>query len=234
MEHEVYKKENYVEVAIENFHDYIDNLTFSLQKYVDMFYNTLPDLYEETRTTTHHNKKCQEMSSFLYAESESLVSMKCKHFIYQAISVIQNKFDRLSTDIIEDDEVRTFKFSEEGYFYFLHELDRVDWSALSDRKYHDKNNHSIDEVCKFEEFKTKKLDILKMNKFTDDKITYNNNQLLIPLQTAYTKVIDTLHKMRTIADSSSNLYDIVMITREVINILLITYIAISYIEIIED
>ena len=230
---EVYKKENYVEVAIENFHDYINNLTFSLQKYVDMFYNTLPELYEETRSEGHKHMKCQEMSSFLYAESESLISMKCKHFVYQSISVIQNKFDKLSTDITEDDEVRTFRFSEEGYFYFLHELDRIDWNSLTDRRYHDKK-HSVNEACQFEEYKTKKLDILKMNKFTDDKITYNNNQLIVPLQTAYTKVIDTLHKMRSIIDASNNLYDIVMITREVIDILLLTYIAISYVEIIED
>jgi hypothetical protein len=155
IKNEVYKKENYVEVAVENFHDYINNLTFSLQKYVNMFYNTLPELYEETRSDAHRHLKCQEMSSFLYAESESLISMKCKHFIYQSISVIQKKFDKLSTDIMEDEEVRTFGFCEEGYFFFLHELDRIDWKALTDRKYYDKHNHSVTEVCQFEEYKTK-------------------------------------------------------------------------------
>lgn len=231
---EVFKKETFVEVAVENFHDYVVNITFSLQKYIDMFYNTLPELYDETRKTNGIHAKCCEMSSFLYAESENIISMKCKTFIYQSITLIQDKFDKLSENIMEEENKDLlYAFSEEGYFYFLKELERVDWNSLNDHKYHEKHKHTVREMCQFNEYMTKKLDIHKMNTFTDEKIECTSKQIMIYLQTAYTKLIDTIHKMRRIADDSKNLYDIIIITRKVINILLITYVSVAYIEIID-
>lgn len=234
---ELYTKENFIEVAVENFHDFINNLTFSLQKYVDMFYNTLPELYEETMcdSGTFPHEHCKEMSSFLYSESENIISMKCKTFIFQSINLIQNKFDKLSENIMDDSNKDTvYAFSEEGYFFFLKEIESVDWGTLNDHRYYEKNKHSINEMCQFDDYMSKRLEVQKMNTFTDEKIKCNRRQLLVYLQTAYTKLIDTLHKMRKIADESTNLYDIVIMTRKVINMLVVTYVAVRYIEIIDE
>ena len=44
---EKYVKENFMESIKGNFHDYISNLVFSLQKYVDMFYTTSSELRKQ-------------------------------------------------------------------------------------------------------------------------------------------------------------------------------------------
>ena len=121
-----YTKETYIEVIVENFHDYVNNITFCLQKYVDMVYNNIPNLYEEMKASDCKNKICNDVVSFLYAESENILLMRCRSFIYQSIELIKNKFANLAEQLNEDKRNDVvYLFSEDGFFFFLKELDNL-------------------------------------------------------------------------------------------------------------
>ena len=221
--------ENFLGSIVGNMNDYIRNLIYDLQRYVNNTYVSMPDLFMTIQEV--EDDRIRRVLHFLSVESENIVKHKGISYAIDAHTLINNKYQRLVKSIEKSDEC-TFNIYMDGFKYLDEFQNNINWKNLRLNIY-TKNKADLDELLDLTSHMEDKFKFFKDIKFENHKKGVTKDELIDIITIAYNKLIDTLEHFRLINESSTSLYLTINSCRKITSILVLACYIISTIEIVE-
>lgn len=221
---QAFKKETLLEECIENFHDHIQNMVYIFNKYESMMKTLSPQMY--AGLGTKDDEVYTQLVSFLLGENENIYRLKGVGFTNDCLSLLQNKYKQLRKGLMNDYyENGEFLFSEKIFFTFLERMKVIDWDDITLNVYQPKyieDTNIIDFMnITFEEYK---------EFYDEERDVYTCKKMIEKLDGCFSLLIETFKQLTIAANKSKSAVITSIIVRESVDVMIVTYVALSTIE----
>ena len=225
----VYEKESFLEMIVENYKDYIKNMVFKYQKYDDVLNKAIPKVYGYD-FLKEMDESCIEIVSFLRTESENIYRMKGVSFIKECRDVISSKYRLMKNGIKSKGTNSQYYFSQETFQFFLDHIDQINWSTVSNDVY--SNGILIEETL--EETMEEMFMAYSYHEFKSSPTIYYCDPLLVLLDKSFETILETLEKLKKLAEESRSSHLTIIIVREALDLMIMVYASIKTISEVQN
>ena len=213
-----YVNESFLDCAVGNFRDSIQNLVFKFQVYIDNFYNHIPAIYKMIETEDSALKK---IIYFLINESENIIKIRALQFIIETQELLNRKYTSLRTNLTDpNNKDLKFEVSLSAYKFFTNQQDLIDWKCLNN--VYGKKDHNFYDLQKYVEYMNSKFEYYDNLVFQSSGNNYTTEDILTLIDTGLYTVNETVQEARKRIETSSSMYSTSLIVRLVIDILVLT------------
>lgn len=214
------------ETSLGNYKDCIYNLVYGVQRYIDKFYNYIPLLYKDSDSFGEYS----DLATFLIGENENVIKLKCIHFAIESNNLIIRKHEKLHELIQKCPEGTKYLLSSDSMIYFMDQQDYIDWDKLTSKIYSKKVYETIDDIYKFNHYVDERLNFYKSYAFNDKQKYYTPEEAITVIDVCFIKLTTTFVRLKELMESSNSMYNSALILRVYIDMLVMSYTAISCIE----
>ena len=222
--------ENFLDAAFGNFLDCIKNLIYSLQKYLNVFYNDTNLIYVNYDRVK--DKNIRSVLKFSVMESEEITKMKAIKFGVDVESLLYKKYESLLSNIRNDKEDNKYRISSEAYIYLDSYQSNIDWQKICLNPYikKTKEHESIYDFISYmnNDFKT----YGKIN-FTHNDREFSKDEVITILEGSFMKLSVTILQLKRMIENSNSMYTSALVCRQLITLIIITYYVVSTIQFVE-
>ena len=225
-----FSHESFLASIVGNMNDYIRNLIYDLQRYINNTYVSMPDLFMSIEDI--EDERIRRALHFLSVESENIVKHKGISYAIDANTLITNKYKRLVKSIKES-KVTTFNIYMDSFDYLDEFQNNINWKDLRLNMYA-KDKTDLEELLDLKSHMEYKFNFFYDIKFTNYKKGVNKSDLIDIITEAYNNLIKTLEHFRQINESSTSMYLTINACRKITSILVLACHIISTIELVEE
>ena len=225
-----FQPESFLASIVGNMNDYIRNLIFDLQRYVNNTYVSMPELFMYIQDI--EDDRVRRALHFLSVESENIVKQKGLWYAIDAHTLIEKKYNRLVKSIKESKDC-TFNIYSDGFKYLDTFQNNIDWKNLRLNIY-SKNKADIEELLDLTGHMEDKFKFFYDIQFQNSKKGVTKTELIDIITDAYKKLIETLEHFKTINESSTSMYLTINSCRKITSILVLACYIISTIEMVQE
>ena len=213
-------EKSFITVHVSNFKDSICNLIYDYQKYLNMFYGNIKNLYTTMAQNDIISTSNKEVISFAVNESENILNNKTIAFAISAHHLVERKYAELRSSILKHENIK-FYICPRAYEYLKTLLSKMDIDALALNIYDSKFKN---ELYDFKEYAMNKRQSISNMKFEIDYTTsLNSMQLLIILDKSCDQILKTFREIITLAEETNDLNTSLNIVRIAIELLVIVF-----------
>lgn len=229
----MYRKhdEDFLKNIVGNYSDYIRNLVFGMQKYIDKFYSHTSEIFLSINKI--EDPTMRQILHYLSVESENILRNKGVMFAIESFNLVVKKYDRLASNIINGGDDVRYNVYVDAYKYLDEFQDDINWKLFSMNEY-TKDKTAIDELLDFENHMEDKFNTFSNIKFEKIYCGLNKKEMMDVLGRGFNKLHSTLLHLKNLAENSSSLYSTVIITRKIVSLLVLSCCIISTIEMYEN
>ena len=224
-----FREETFLENIVGNMDDYIRNLIYDLQRYINNTYVSMPDIFMSIKDV--EDDRMRRALHFLSVESENIVKQKGLMYAIDAHTLIDNKYLRL-VKAIKKAKNDTFNIYMDSFDFLEQFQSNINWKDLKLNIYAKDKKH-INEILDLTTHMESKFDYFFDIKFEDTRKGVTKDELIDIITDAYKKLIETLEHFKSINESSTSMYLTINSCRKITSILVLACYIISTIEIVE-
>lgn len=218
----VYTKESFLEMIIENYKDYIKNMVLKFQKYDDIINKYTMELYN-FKSMKDLDETYIEILSFLRTEGENIFRMKGVSFIKECRDVLSSKFKLLRSGLKTSGTNAQYYFNQEAFQFFIDHINQINWSMISNDVY--SNGLILEES--FTEVMDEMFMAYNFHEFKSSPTIYYCDPLVVLLDDCFKQLIDTMTRLKTLAEESRSSHLTLIIAREALDIMIMVYASIK-------
>ena len=213
--------ETFLEEALGNFYDCINNAVYVLQKYIDKFYKNIPEIYQILPDIKEG--KLNEVLRFISSENENIIKAKGISFVVEVTDILIRKYSGLVSKIKNPSNVNClYRISNEAYSFFDEYQEDMNWKKLQMGIYTKKsetNNFNLD----FVEYSEKEFERFKNYKFEMSNKDLDKDEFISILDTAVLKLTISMTELKKITEDSQSVYCTFLCCQKMITLMILVY-----------
>lgn len=213
-----------------NYFDSVHNLVHTLQTYINVFRNYVPELYEVHQKGLCKSEIVDKTAVFLLSEGDSILIDRCRRFAVDSEHLVERKYKEVSEYLHGIGRIGVLdkiEISKDLMAYFLDYQQRIDWDLLSSGHYgsHVHDGSDIYDVIGYSDRKEDELEHINFN--TIRAFSYKDIVELIDF--GYRESHATFTKLCRILTHGYSLYASLIIVHVYIDILLMMAYIVGYV-----
>ena len=230
LKHE-YTDETFIEIAVDNFSDFVVKSLTSLQSYTNVLQFKNPGVYSKIVHCVNHNDEEDAFIRFMMAENENIFCLKATGFAIEITDLVMRKYEMLLRQINYEGKNVTYNMSTEAWKFFNSEIDTINWQRIRMEEFF--TDKSLEELLQFDQYLEDRYNFYKekTKTFKKDDHDIDKDRMLYVLDNGFLKITSCMLHLKEIAELTRELAKSFIIIRQILDLIVLTYFIMKTIEV---
>lgn len=224
-----YTDETFIEIAVDNFSDYVVKSLTSLQSYTNILQFKNPSVYSKIVHCVNHNDEEDAFIHFMMTENENIFCLKATGFAIEITDLVMRKYEMLIRQINYEGKNVTYNMSTEAWKFFNSEIDRINWQKICMEEFF--TDKSPEELLHFDQYLEDRYNFYKDKTFKKDDHDIDSERMLYVLDNGFLKITSCMLHLKEIAELTRELTKSFIIIRQILDLIILTYFIMKTIEV---